>query len=140
MIDTIARGQDFLSHYGVKGMRWGFRKGSGGVSTGRKAKAKAPSSEDFKKAASAKTKIKSGGTKTLSNDELQSLVKRMNLEKQYAELSVRDKRKVVGAKVVGDILQETTKGVVKGQATRLGNQLAQDQIDKLIKKAGKKKR
>lgn len=129
---------DDLIHFGVKGMRWGFRKGPGGVSTGKKAKA--PSSEDFKKAASAKTKIKSGGTKTLSNEELQSLVKRMNLEKQYAELSVRDKRKVVGAKVVGDILQETTKGVVKGQATRLGNQLAQDQIDKLIKKAGKKKR
>ena len=24
-----------IKHYGVKGMRWGFRKGSGGVSIGR---------------------------------------------------------------------------------------------------------
>jgi hypothetical protein len=119
-----------IKHYGVKGMRWGFRKGSGGVSIGRKAKG--PSSADFKKAATAKTKVKkAGGTHALDNDELQSLIKRMNLEKQYKELSARDKRKVVGAKFVGDVLQ----GVGKTQAQRVGNQIAQDQIDKLIKRA-----
>lgn len=127
-----------LFHFGVKGMRWGVRRS--GVNAGkiyRKPSAKAPSSEDFKKATAAKAKI--GTTKVgktakktapLSNDELQSLVKRMNLEKQYAELSNRDRKKVVGAKFVGDVLG----GVAKGQATRLGNQLAADQIDKLLKK------
>lgn len=136
---TVKHGQefveDFLAHYGVKGMRWGFRKSSGGVSLGRRAKG--PSSSDFKKAAAAKTKVKkSGGTHALENDELQSLIKRMNLEKQYSELSKRDKRKVVGAKFVGDVIG----GVAKGQATRLGNQVAQDQIDKLIKKAAGRRR
>lgn len=121
---------DDLIHYGVKGMRWGFRKSSGGVSVGRRAKG--PSSADFKRAASAKSKVKkSGGTHALDNDELQSLIKRMNLEKQYADLSKRDKRKVVGAKFVGDILG----GVAKTQGQRLGNQVAQEQIDKLIKRA-----
>ena len=136
--NTIEHGEALtaeLLHYGVKGMRWGFRKSSSGVSIGRKAKA--PSSADFKKAAAAKSKVKKGGgTHTLDNDELQSLIKRMNLEKQYAELSKRDKRKVVGAKFVGDVLG----GVAKGQASRLGNQVAQDQIDKLIKRAAARRR
>lgn len=131
-----------LVHHGVKGMRWGVRRS--GVNIGkiyRKPVAKAPTSDDFKKAQASKAAI--GSTKTsktakktapLSNADLQSLVRRMNLEKQYAELSTRDKRKVVGAKFVGDVLG----GVAKGQATRLGNQLAADQIDKLLKNAKKK--
>lgn len=132
-----------LVHHGVKGMRWGVRRS--GVNIGkiyRKPGAKAPTSDDFKKAQAAKAKIgvtKVGKTakKTapLANDELQSLVKRMNLEKQYAELSQRDKRKVVGAKFVGDLIGGTASGIVKGQATRVGNQLAAQQIDKLLKNA-----
>ena len=140
-----------LQHYGVKGMRWGvrrrgltagrvyFEKDDGTKRTGRagfikegKTKPKTPTSNDFRRAQAAKAKVVKGKnpTKALENDELQALVKRMNLEKQYAELSARDQRKVVGAKFVGDVLS----GVAKGQATRLGNQLAAEQIDKLLKK------
>lgn len=156
MSDTVATGEKFLSHFGVKGMRWGVRRSGINIGkvyfekndgtkrttkTGRittaTPKRKPPTSDDFKKATAAKAKI--GTTKVgktakktapLSNDELQSLVKRMNLEKQYAELSTRDQRKVVGAKFVGDVMV----GVAKGQATRLGNQLAQEQLEKLLKK------
>ena len=146
-----------LKHHGVKGMRWGVRRS--GLNTGKiyferddgtkrttrtgrittaKPKRKPPTSEDFKKAQAAKSKVVRGKgskkTARLSNDELQSLVKRMNLEKQYSELSARDKKKVVGAKFVGDVIG----GVAKGQATRLGNQIAADQLDKLLKNARKK--
>jgi hypothetical protein len=139
---TMTHGEEFLEHHGVKGMRWGFRKGSGGVSTARK---RTPTSDDFKKAQAAKAKI--GTSKTgksakktapLSNEELQSLVKRMNLEKQYSELSARDKKKVVGAKFVGDLIGGTASGIVKTQASRYGNELAQKQIEELLKRAGKR--
>jgi hypothetical protein len=40
-------------------------------------------SDDFKSAAAAQMKINEGGTKTLSNQELQGLLTRMNLERQY---------------------------------------------------------
>ncbi len=153
VIDPVAHGaaivSDALAHYGVKGMRWGFRKGSGGVSVGRK---KTPTSVDFKKAEAARAKI--GAKKTgpaakktapLSNEELQALVKRMNLEKQYAELSTKDQHTVAGAHITGKILGGLGKGtgqvagnIVKSQATKLGNELAAKELEKLLKRAGKK--
>lgn len=160
MSDTAARGREFLSHHGVKGMRWGVRRSginigkiyrkppaAGGVKKARKA----PTSADFKKAEASRRKVgvkKTGPaakkTATLSNEELQALVKRMNLEKQYAELSTKDQTKASGAMITGKILGGLGKGagqvagnIVKSQATNLGNQLAKEQIEKLLKNAKK---
>lgn len=69
--------EEVLAHFGVKGMHWGVRRRSK-IDT---------SSEDAKGAAEAKAKIKKGGTKSLSNKELQALVTRMNLEQQFDRLS-----------------------------------------------------
>lgn len=80
----------YLTHHGVKGQKWG-------VITRRRGGSQ-PSSDDAKAAADAKAKIKVGGTKVLSNKDLQSLVTRMNLEQQYSRLSSADKsraRKIV---------------------------------------------
>lgn len=56
---------NFLEHYGMKGMKWGIRKA-------RKA---------------SKTKSAKETAKTLTNKELKKRVDRLNMEKQYAELS-----------------------------------------------------
>ncbi len=58
---------DILEHYGTKGMKWGVRKVRG----------------------SAKGKGKSARktAKTLTNKELKKRVDRLNMEKQYTELS-----------------------------------------------------
>lgn len=70
--------EEALAHFGVKGMHWGVRRNRGPA---------ADASEDVKKVAKIKTKLGRGGnTEKLSNKELQDLVTRMNLEKQFSTL------------------------------------------------------
>lgn len=85
---------DFFEHHGIKGMHWGVRRG----------RSSEPASEDATRAANLKSKVKSSGTKSLSNEELQSLVTRMNLESQFKNLS--DKHKSAGQKFTDDLVGE----------------------------------
>lgn len=88
---------DFLSHYGVKGMKWGVRKERSAVEVstkerpGRKVKASGGKfhkpSEDAVVAARTRQQAKKSTTDSLSNKELQALVTRMNLEQQYSNLN-----------------------------------------------------
>jgi 2'-5' RNA ligase len=81
---------DGISHYGVKGMHWGVRKGDssgGGSGTDSKPAPKPRMSEDAKAVEKAFGKINRGGTDALSNHELQGLVTRLNLEQQYERLT-----------------------------------------------------
>lgn len=75
--------EDFLEHYGVKGMRWGVRKASGGGA---------------KPARNSSTRGSSPGTRTydakkLNNRELKKVVERMKLEQEYARLNQPKKKK-----------------------------------------------
>ena len=87
------RGRSFvestLNHYGVKGMHWGVRKAEsgGGSSKPTSSGPKPRVSEDAKSVEKAFGKINRGGTDTLSNQELQHLVNRLNLEQQYSRLT-----------------------------------------------------
>lgn len=67
---------DELTHYGVKGMRWGFRKAD-----------KRPASAEYERTESIKTERKVSGIKALTNKELKDAIERMNLEKQYVALA-----------------------------------------------------
>lgn len=112
-----------MSHYGVKGMRWGYRgtKDSSpvGVSLtqvpGKRVKAtggqNAPASDDAKRAATLKQTAKKSSTDSLSNKELQDLVQRMNLEQQYARLSAPQKSN--GRKLAERILFGAPKNTIK---------------------------
>ena len=84
-----------LVHYGVPGMRWGVRTRSrgGSSSSGRTNRKKSlaekllkPDSEDSK-AARKLQKIK---LEKLSNEELKTLTKRLDLEKKYKDLNPTD--------------------------------------------------
>ncbi len=96
-------GEDFLEHYGIKGMRWGVRRevGSDGrvdpapvsvsqVRPGTKLTATGgenhPAHEDAKTAAAARQKAAKSTISALSNDEIQKAVRRMQLEQQYSQL------------------------------------------------------
>jgi hypothetical protein len=111
-----------LEHHGIKGMRWGVRKDRGGVTTGRFGrKAKPIPSEDKVTADTARAKIgRKGNTDALSNQELQTVIARMNLEQQIARLSANQKK---GGAVpfVTKVLKDTAKsefdGFTKGKET-----------------------
>ena len=71
-----SNGANDLVHYGVRGMHWGVRR-SNKVDT---------RSADVVRVDAAKKTIRKVGTKALSNADLQAVVNRMNLERQYATL------------------------------------------------------
>jgi hypothetical protein len=83
--------QRYIKHYGVKGMRWGVRKSGAGSSTTPKEKARPEPSADYVKKVELRREIKKdrGKTRTLSNEEMQAVIKRMELEQKYDNLNVK---------------------------------------------------
>lgn len=73
--------QDFLAHYGVKGMRWGKRSATN---------KEAPSSES-QRSTELRARAKTSKVKALSNKELQEAINRMNLEQQFKRLATNEK-------------------------------------------------
>lgn len=98
-----------LEHFGIKGMRWGVRRKSG------------KSSGDAATADRLSSKLKTGGSKSLTNKELKKVIERMRLEKQFKELAPDTPQKKVG-KFVGDMLLTAGKAevskIVLGQAAK----------------------
>ena len=96
-----------LSHFGVKGMRWGVKKqGPSGVTVktraGKKVKTKGGkremASEDAIKAAVGKQIARKSTTDALSNAQLREVVTRMQLEQQFSQLGGRTSRLESGKK------------------------------------------
>ena len=92
-MSQLERGRSFLAeesfaHYGIKGMHWGVRRSeSSGKGSAPAAKTRRPRrSEDAKNVEKAFGKIDRGGTNALSNNELQGVITRLNLEQQYSKL------------------------------------------------------
>lgn len=78
-----------MAHFGVKGMHWGVRKDETPSSSSPAAKPvrRAADSADVKAVKKSEEKIDTHGTRVLSNNELQSVITRMNLEQQYSRLA-----------------------------------------------------
>ncbi|QEQ93871.1 hypothetical protein SEA_KARDASHIAN_6 [Streptomyces phage Kardashian] len=73
-----------LSHYGVKGMKWGVRRSDAELA--RAAGAPKPRlSEDAKKTEQLHNKIQSKGTGSLSNQEMRQYLERMDLERRFQQ-------------------------------------------------------
>lgn len=131
--------EDFLEHFGVKGMKWGRHKAQSGPTAvsvsrepGKKVKARGGTGlsphEDAVNAAVTKQKAKSSTTDSLSNKELQDLVTRMNLEQQYSRLSTVDR------KPVEKFIADTLVNIGKQQLTKIANDQASAQVNNLLKK------
>lgn len=105
--ELIGRGEAFLEHYGVKGMKWGVQRSSSKVPMGstqlvdRKPgkRVKVAGGKGFKphedavSAATARRVATKSTTDALSNKELQALVNRLNLEQQFVRLNPTKRKK-----------------------------------------------
>ena len=94
-----------LAHHGIKGMKWGVRRGGGSKSSPSEVSVKTRSHEQIKTVIKTKggkglpahpdaiaarviqQKLAKSGTHALSNDELQKLNNRLNLEAQTNRLT-----------------------------------------------------
>lgn len=119
-----------LTHYGVKGMKWGVRRSSArlgnAIRTAKQRRSQNSSEyhhEDHKKAHSSKS------VKSMSDKELRERINRLQMEKQYSQLTRRDK--LIGEKFVKGVLtnaaQQTTSKYVSKYMSK--------GVEALIKKA-----
>jgi alpha-galactosidase/6-phospho-beta-glucosidase family protein len=124
---------DILAHHGVKGMHWGVRKERGSsVVKSLKAKVAAKNvkvapSHDAAKASAAKEKLNKSGIHSLSNEELQSLTTRLNLEKQVTSIkktTFSDTVKQQATKIIAD--------AAKQQLTKIANDAVAKQVAKAM--------
>ena len=79
---------DYLAHYGVKGMKWGVRRyqnKDGSYTNAGKRRRRSQNSSDYEETRPLRKK----SPKQLSNEELKKLNKRLNLESEYRRLNPR---------------------------------------------------
>lgn len=102
---------EFLEHFGVKGMKWGRRKNKPNISDLsddylKSRNNRAQLEETYKKNTTPKkTKTVYTPAKKLSDADLQARINRMNMEKQYAELTKGDRElQSAGRKLIFDVM------------------------------------
>ena len=131
---------DFLTHFGVKGMRWGHRKADGGptgvtVSTTSRGRLKVTggtghsATRDAIDAATAVRKAKGSSVKSLSNEELRTAIQRMQLEQQFNQLRPKGPAEHGRRFVTQTILQ-----IGKEQTTKIARDATANEVAKLLKK------
>lgn len=108
---------DFLAHYGVKGMKWGRTKTDAGASGDAKASA----------AARDKAKGDKQGVKVLSNAELQAAINRMQLEQNFKRLAINERPPVqrwIASTLVEIGKREVQQAVAKKVAATVAKKVA----------------
>lgn len=95
-----------LYHYGILGMKWGVRRNRAS-SKSSSGKTKRAPSEDYVQA----QKLKKKKLHELSNKELETINRRMQLEQNYRSLNRQQISR--GQKFVNDILYEVGKDTAK---------------------------
>lgn len=133
---SIELGSNYLAHYGIIGMRWGHHKAvpeavapsaSSVVPHGDKRKTKLkveggenhPAHNDAIKVAEARAKLSKSGTAALSNNELQEVARRLQLEQQVQSLTASAGKKFV-ANLIKSQGQQSVERVIRRKATAKG--------------------
>lgn len=95
-----------LKHHGVKGMRWGIRRFRRSSPRPHFLRKKQRSEENVKMRVTRKKHYSE-----MSDSELRDTINRMNLERQYRDLTNSEKSR--GRKYVEDIVYEVGKELIK---------------------------
>lgn len=114
---------DVLIHYGVKGMRWGKRKDSGGVNSANSSSSKRKKSEPSEDHQVA-VELRKKQVHEMSNIELKRLNERLQLETQYAQLTQKQTQTGQTSKA--------RKTMVKGQKILKNTLAVADTANKVI--------
>ena len=137
---------DVLEHFGVRGMRWGVRRGSssdsGGDSGSDGPKIVGPSNKVSVK----QRKKTKDSVRTLSDDDLNAFIKRLDQEKKFRDLVNSDiaPGKTATKKILGDTGTRVAKTVLYTAGIVAASKLVSKYIskevgDKLSNAGGKKK-
>lgn len=92
---------DFLAHYGILGMRWGFRRPTDSDGIIKKG-SKAVPTEQFLRAKELRKKAGGRRAPYLTNQELRDVNERLQLERQFKDLTSKDIS--AGRKVANTVL------------------------------------
>lgn len=112
---------EFIEHYGIKGMRWGKRR-TKDISV----------AERGSKREGRQTKEAKPNAKDLSDEQLRAAVNRMNLEKQYNTLIGNSNK--TPARVVTDFIVRTGATAVKGAVTALATKQVSNALQRATTK------
>ena len=94
-----------LAHHGILGMKWGIRRTPAQLEQKKKPRASDSYHEDHRKAHSSKK------NKFMSDSELRQRINRLQMEKQYSQLTKREKS--AGHKFVSTVFNEVVKEIAK---------------------------
>jgi hypothetical protein len=134
--------EEFIEHYGVKGMRWGVSRKGGKVNVGVAVSPTRPprAGGSGGSTSSAPSKPRKAKDRTayqkspqrLTTDELNKRIRRMETEKRYNELNKRDVSQ--GEKIATEILVTSAKNIAISTITKVGSAAALLAVGKVIEK------
>lgn len=137
-----------LYHHGIKGQKWGIRryqnedrtltplgkirygaaKAGKAVGNGLKATGKAIGSGAKAFGSAVSKSYKKRHPEKMTDEELQSAIKRLEMEKRYTDLKKGSKPQVNrGKKIVGDILESGIKSLANRAFNKLGDSVFKDE-------------
>ena len=131
-------GEEFIEHFGIKGMRWGVRRknpsGNSGAVTVTTKSGKGvvkvsggkgrQASEDAVAKAAARQKGRASTVDALSNQELKTYVERKKLEEQYMSYVAKEvPKKSKGRKFVEKTIKEEWDAATSGKKSPKGEQI-----------------
>ena len=109
---------DYLAHYGVLGMEWGVRKNK--TKSGLRKRKSTPVHDDYRKAHSGKS------VKYMSDSELRSVNNRLQMERQYSELTRKTSK---GKKVVNALIKTAGTIAAAEGAYKTYNRIGKQAVD-----------